>query len=176
MHTIFCLVIYKWYLSFQEERTDSARPCLHRQPHLPNDRGLGKASGPCLTLDGLGYSVETGKFQSTRNTEIMKHVILKANLIIASHKSAKYLCLELIKPWLYLFSAMLRKNGEFCLLWYFELDHCNLLALGAPEESPLTVVSPSSSAGESGWACSVTVCAVLMAGGSPACLTVLFSL
>ena len=50
------------------------------------------------------------------------------------------MCLELIKPWLYLFSAMLRKNGEFCLLWYFELDHCNPVALGAPEESRLTVV------------------------------------
>ncbi|XP_061010317.1 hamartin isoform X2 [Dama dama] len=29
----------------KEERTDSARPCLHRQPHLPNDRGLDELHG-----------------------------------------------------------------------------------------------------------------------------------
>uniref|UniRef100_A0A8C3W1A4 TSC complex subunit 1 n=1 Tax=Catagonus wagneri TaxID=51154 RepID=A0A8C3W1A4_9CETA len=29
----------------KEERTDSARPCLHRQHHLPNDRGLEELSG-----------------------------------------------------------------------------------------------------------------------------------
>uniref|UniRef100_A0A8C6FKX7 TSC complex subunit 1 n=1 Tax=Moschus moschiferus TaxID=68415 RepID=A0A8C6FKX7_MOSMO len=29
----------------KEERTDSARPCLHRQPHLPNDRGLEELHG-----------------------------------------------------------------------------------------------------------------------------------
>uniref|UniRef100_A0ABI0P787 TSC complex subunit 1 n=1 Tax=Bos taurus TaxID=9913 RepID=A0ABI0P787_BOVIN len=29
----------------QEERTDSARPCLHRQPHVPNDRGLEELHG-----------------------------------------------------------------------------------------------------------------------------------
>lgn len=29
----------------KEERTDSARPCLHRQPHVPNDRGLEELHG-----------------------------------------------------------------------------------------------------------------------------------
>ncbi|XP_017656329.1 hamartin isoform X2 [Nannospalax galili] len=29
----------------KEERTEHTRPCLHRQPHLPNDRGLEEPSG-----------------------------------------------------------------------------------------------------------------------------------
>ncbi|XP_037348801.1 hamartin [Talpa occidentalis] len=29
----------------KEEKTDAARPCLHRQPHLPNDRGLEELPG-----------------------------------------------------------------------------------------------------------------------------------
>ncbi|XP_014437938.1 hamartin isoform X2 [Tupaia chinensis] len=31
--------------SRKEERTDSTRPCLHRQPHLPNDKGLEELPG-----------------------------------------------------------------------------------------------------------------------------------
>ncbi|XP_003794920.1 hamartin isoform X2 [Otolemur garnettii] len=42
----------------KEERTDSARPCLHRQHHLPNDRGLeeslsSKGSVPLSDLPGF---------------------------------------------------------------------------------------------------------------------------
>ncbi|XP_077003472.1 hamartin isoform X1 [Tamandua tetradactyla] len=39
----------------REERTDSARPCLHRQHHLPNDRGLEELSGSkgSVTLSDL---------------------------------------------------------------------------------------------------------------------------
>ncbi|XP_069871023.1 hamartin [Dipodomys merriami] len=39
----------------KEERTDSARPCLHRQHHLPNDRGLEELHGSkgSVTLSDL---------------------------------------------------------------------------------------------------------------------------
>uniref|UniRef100_A0A250Y6Y9 Hamartin n=1 Tax=Castor canadensis TaxID=51338 RepID=A0A250Y6Y9_CASCN len=39
----------------KEERTDSARPCLHRQHHLPNDRGLEELPGSkgSVTLSDL---------------------------------------------------------------------------------------------------------------------------
>ncbi|XP_042101438.1 hamartin isoform X4 [Ovis aries] len=39
----------------KEERTDSARPCLHRQPHVPNDRGLEELHGgkESVTLSDL---------------------------------------------------------------------------------------------------------------------------
>ncbi|XP_004375844.1 hamartin isoform X1 [Trichechus manatus latirostris] len=39
----------------REERTDSARPCLHRQHHLPNDRGLEEIPGSkgSVTLSDL---------------------------------------------------------------------------------------------------------------------------
>ncbi|XP_006216657.1 hamartin isoform X1 [Vicugna pacos] len=39
----------------KEERADSARPCLHRQHHLPNDRGLEELSGSkgSVTLSDL---------------------------------------------------------------------------------------------------------------------------
>ncbi|XP_030895714.1 hamartin isoform X2 [Leptonychotes weddellii] len=39
----------------KEEKTDSAKPCLHRQPHLPNDRGLEELPGSkgSVTLSDL---------------------------------------------------------------------------------------------------------------------------
>nr|KAF6434734.1 TSC complex subunit 1 [Molossus molossus] len=42
----------------KEERTDSARPCLHRQHHLPNDRGpeqLSGSKGPVSLTDLPGF-------------------------------------------------------------------------------------------------------------------------
>ncbi|XP_047687132.1 hamartin isoform X1 [Prionailurus viverrinus] len=78
----------------KEERTDSARPCLHRQHHLPNDRGLEELSGSkgSVTLSDLpGFlgdlaseedSVEKDKEEAAISKELSEITTADAELLV----------------------------------------------------------------------------------------------
>ncbi|XP_039085626.1 hamartin isoform X2 [Hyaena hyaena] len=77
----------------KEERTDSSRPCLHRQHHLPNDRGLelsgGKGSVTLSDLPGfLGDlaseedSVEKDKEEAAISKELSEITTADAELLV----------------------------------------------------------------------------------------------
>lgn len=77
-------------MSFQEERTDSVRPSLHRQPHLANDRvGAGELWVTMISRPSLVLCIDR------RHKEIWTRLLARSGLGAVSHAVSSGSCLEL---------------------------------------------------------------------------------